>query len=657
MRSILAKPKKSKQNVRDKPSPSPQQAHTNKPEETACDFYSNPTVLSRLILGQKYAAALRRLKNMPREASTWVVSIRRQASNTSVVSGLSDFSSLMSAPLTPATVSTPDQGLPNIRQDFYVTPVTDNRTTEDKTSESSNHNKYSFRQLPLHMACRSLAHCLDRVLRDQLEQLIGQLVVMYPAACKQRDHENRLPLHEAVWNNARPDTVCLMLVAYPQAVTEKDIYGRTCVELNQHRRGDHKQEVGRMLTRDQHFWRLARQEADLRLKHGRVPTEGASIHSTSVLMDSLTGDGDYTLATRESVLQGRVAPGFRPSKSSYAPPAPLQQPLQDETKQETPPKPKPKTCGISWSQLEKRAFHLERLLAESFEQNYVMAEQVTRLEQVEQEYNKVMSTKFLAQEVIKLEEEKADLQMQVTLMERLLKRHNLSLEEASVFTKPSEVLVHPPAEGQSAETVKLGEENEVLRAQVQNLHARTVEYQEMLKRYESVASSQNSENKSLQLSMASWESSLNSVPTDSLNSVPDNSVNSVPFDSHDGWHSEEPEEGFMSAQESLDSILEIAEKTYGHCFSKEFVQAWRSVSLPRFDANDGLEASHENSSTTGLVEDIIEEEIGEPTTDNLSLKDDQPAGDTSKEDSSAKDEAVEDALSPEVPTSENAAEN
>ena len=591
--------------------------------EPECDFYLNPTLLSRLILHQKYASAIRRVKKYPLEASTWVASTRKRTTsaaakshsgnnnnnncsfeNTTVISGLTDHSPCEFSELgagAPATVCTPDAPLEvrkwqrrgkTPRTTKPATPsskkIGDEAKKHEPQDEDENPNAisssnsttepldYSFRQLPLHMACSSLSRVYDKALRKKLNELIGQLVVTFPAAARYRDHQGRLPLHEAVWNNANPDTVTMMLISYPEGVDELDIYGRTVAELNEHRKGPYKQEMRRMLLRPRSFWGLAKEEKDLRLKHAVVPEAGASIESTSVLMDSRAGEEENTLLTRESAFQGRAPIG-------YTPPAPLH---QDE-----------KIEATSWSQLEKRAMTLERSLAEQYEQQYNMAEELSRLREIERKYNQITSSEFLAKHVIQLEEEKAALEMQVLLMEKIMKRNDLSLDDASVFTKPTSVVLDTSRDipsDQEENIAQIQEENEMLTAQVCLLQVRMADYKTMLEQYEA----------------AQHRCSDATAPPafdESVASTTDEYSESSSFDQQ-----------VQEDQETLDSLFELAQKMYGHNFSEELVEAWQSASLPSLnelpslDEGEGTSAglstcgSGEEEASTAILEEILE---------------------------------------------------
>jgi hypothetical protein len=268
------------------------------------DFYKNPTILSRLILNEKCASALKRLKNHPDEASTWVCSKRNPFNGKDVQSyfkrSKSSQRSLSSAP----TMRRLDPQLLD----------------------------YSIRQLPIHAACSSLFRA-SSTQRTDLELLITHLAVMYPDGCQQPDHEGKLPLHEAVWHNASPETISVLLMASPSTLHERDKYGRAPVELNRFRSGEDKEQIKDMFLRGVAYWESARTEALMRTKKGTTgDEEGSILRSISMRLERGAGDGDYDL----------VEP-------------------------------------VTWKKLETRANYLEQLLSSMYEKNYELGELVDSL--------------------------------------------------------------------------------------------------------------------------------------------------------------------------------------------------------------------------------------------------------------------------------------
>lgn len=197
------------------------------------DFYTNPTLLSRLVLSQKFAGAIKRVFNNPDEASVWVCAKRLQS----------------------------------------------------RASESEG---YSIRQLPIHIACSNLGRTHDFQMLRLLNELIALLIFACPKGAHETDHRERLPIQEAVCNGASPDTIALFLMAMPEAIHVKDNLGRSLLELNRYHKGvgkEEKESIHQMLSRGVDFWVKARTEAALRLQHNTIsfPSENISLSSMSVL--------------------------------------------------------------------------------------------------------------------------------------------------------------------------------------------------------------------------------------------------------------------------------------------------------------------------------------------------------------------------------------
>ena len=196
------------------------------------DYYQNPTLLSRLILSQKYGSALRRLYSTPIEARIWLSSKRQDDS-------------------------------------------------------------FSIRQLPIHMACTCLVRTHDSRALGQLNELIATLVVVYPAGSHQPDHRSSTsrPIQEALWHGADPRTISIFLMAHPESLSLKDAKGRSLSDLNEHRSGVRKEEVQRLLNQSLQFWTTARDEAFVRLRHGTIPH--GSVSSSSVLASFCGDESDW----------------------------------------------------------------------------------------------------------------------------------------------------------------------------------------------------------------------------------------------------------------------------------------------------------------------------------------------------------------------------
>mmetsp|Transcript_17092 Transcript_17092/g.32441 ORF Transcript_17092/g.32441 Transcript_17092/m.32441 type:complete len:703 (+) Transcript_17092:192-2300(+) len=306
------------------------------PKDRECDFYQNPTILSRLIQNFKYRAAVQRLeRHGPAEASVWVCSRRAEDS----------------------------------KKNNDATATTTPAKSLASSIRSHARQAYGYRMLPVHMAVDSLFHVADESLRADLESLISHLVIAFPEGCSRRDHEGKLPLHEAIWHDASPETVSALLMAYPAAGRERDTRGRYPIEINEHRMGNYKEAVSNLLRRKDDFWVAAGQEAHYRLKHRRVPKADQSVASTSVLAGSVKEDDDTLI-----------------SSDSFAHAA---DPCHPKAADEHTGRVK----AMRWEQIEKRAMTLESKLAESYEQNFKLKQEVTELK---------VSKKLLQKKVDKL---------------------------------------------------------------------------------------------------------------------------------------------------------------------------------------------------------------------------------------------------------------
>jgi len=327
-----------------------------------CDFYQNPTILSRLILNQKYASALRRLKNYPEEASVWVCS-KRNPFKRNV-----QFASHRSL------VSRPSMRRLNSKLDPQLLD-------------------YSIRQLPIHVACHSLFRCYESE-RVEVERLITHLAVIYPAGCEQPDHEGKLPLHEALWHNASPTTLSVLLMASPSTLHERDKYGRAPMELNRFRSGEDKEQVKHMLLRGVAYWESARDEAVMLTKQGNDNDILRNI-SMRLQKGASLGDVSYDL----------VEP-------------------------------------VTWKKLELRAIYLEQLLSDMYEKNYELGEQVDMLsnekmqlqDELDRLQNETSSREAGSEECVKdLCEELNFLRREISRLKKQLKKKNKSTSDEGEF--------------------------------------------------------------------------------------------------------------------------------------------------------------------------------------------------------------------------------
>jgi hypothetical protein len=307
------------------------------------DFYSKPTMLSRLILNQKYGGAIRRVFNHPEEAKVWVCAKRARKK----------------------------------------------RSTEGATEGSTEEGAiYTIRQLPVHIACSSLSRTHDSYMSRLLNELISVLIFAYPEGAHEEDHRARLPIHEAIWYGAAPDTVALFLMAKPEAIHVKDNQGRSLAELNKYRNGSGKESIQHLLNQGIDFWIHARAEATTRLQHNniRFPSDSHTISSTSVLA-SATAEDDTILTTFSH------QPEFEPDEIS----------------------------PLSWDQLEKRLIASEQILTTINERNFELTKQVEALTLIDQ-----AKGAELVRELTRMSEESALLNAKLHSIENLCAQHFLT---------------------------------------------------------------------------------------------------------------------------------------------------------------------------------------------------------------------------------------
>lgn len=433
------------------------------PNSRECDFYTNPTILSRLILHQKYEAAMRRSSTHSEEARTWVV-VRRQTSPASSVSN---------------QAATPSSPAKTTSQRSNVTSLSSlSEDDVNNTTLSSNRNGdvdceyYSCRQLPIHMACGNLFRVVDPALKAQLEKLIATLVVAFPEACSQRDHQHRMPLHEAIWYRAGPETISALLIAYPDAVSMRDKYGRYPMALNECRDSPYRTQIRHMLLQGRDFWNTARTEAKLRLKHRTVPADLQSVASQSVLAASVTSTDDNSMYTRgDSVRQGRAGPGYQQLSPTIT------------------------GCGeykltiTSWSQLEHRTNTLEEKLAESMQENYETGKEATKLRvskaKFQAKYDVLMGT-GLGKQIELLQNEKIALEVQVRDLQQLaplaeVRSFPLNQDHPMDKLVPQNIVLHcQPEVTVDVELQVLREENVRLKAGMGLLSQKHKDYQRRL---------------------------------------------------------------------------------------------------------------------------------------------------------------------------------
>lgn len=272
------------------------------------------------------------------------------------------------------------------------------------TSQSSKDVPYNLRQLPIHIAVWNLDRfSATAQTKEVLNQLITNLVVAHPESCKLPDHSGKLPLHMAISNGAQPETISILLMAYPESVDSQDIHGRSMSHLNDLRTDEAKTQIGEILTLGVDFWTQAHNEAVNRLKHAN-PAIAAdkSIESTSVLASSRVEE--------ETLLSD-------PERNCD--PRPVD---TTESSDEIQP--------MAWEQLEERALALEEILTEMNERNYVLTMRLNAVAKSKEELLKKLDQVHgggLISDIEKLETSNIELKAKVVRMEKLIRNTVLQI--------------------------------------------------------------------------------------------------------------------------------------------------------------------------------------------------------------------------------------
>lgn len=449
----------------------------------------SPTVLGRLILDGKYEAALRRLKKSPREASIWVIG-------------------------------------------------------------GSNHGSIRSRQLPIHMACSGLSS--SRLENDpsriQLELLVRQLALVFPGGCAQRDHEQRLPLHEALRCDASLDIISLLLIAVPVTIDEADRYGRLPYEINCERMGDHKDGIAQILRKDKQFWRSKRDEFYAQL---HCSSETYTIKNFSRL---------------QCVLGGRPVRNENVTIQSQENELPTPRPFDDKTRQlveHSDKKIPPKISSKSY-------------LGENGDDSLKMMQGMSRLQAWKAEYATTRANENLARRVIKLEKEKSEMRLRIDRMINLLKTHGLAPGGARCVRLPSKSDVQAMAE-ENRKNTRYGEhfENPVL---VSKAFGKEKHRSSRHRTLVNGAMKEEAKRDILFVPNNYANGSHSGVPPPGTAFERGQLANNV------SPHNQIAQRSYghmdVEAQDNLENLLDLAEQRFGHTFSPGTIQAWRQISLP-----------------------------------------------------------------------------
>jgi hypothetical protein len=327
------------------------------------DFFLQPTILSRLILNQKYGRAIQRVFEHSEETSTWLCAQHQQQQQ---------------QPVSP-NARKHGESLPS-----WTSPTSN---TANNVTTAGTTTTHSIRQLPIHLACSNLCRTQDASAIALLNELISVLVFAYPDGAHTPDHRNIYPIQEAIWYGVAPETVAIFFMAKPESVLILDHQGRSLSDINQYRTGKGKEAIQLMIDRGVQFWKVARDEAALRLQHNNnsYPSENRSIDSESVLA-SPNAEEETILTMEASVVQ--------PPPSFY----------------ETHATP------LAWDQLEQRAKATEQILTAVNEENFRLRQQLESLT------NKSSHTHTeLMKELKRLDRENSVLNEKIYQLEQLIK--------------------------------------------------------------------------------------------------------------------------------------------------------------------------------------------------------------------------------------------
>lgn len=452
--------------------------------EQHCDFYETPTILSRLILHQKYQSALRRLAKHPTEAQVWVCRVRLSPSD--------EDENLLSVATSSHAAAGTLEGAASSHHPFPKIYNPHAMTTHYTKSY------YSFKQLPIHMACQNLALYTRKSstkspsLVRELQDLISKLITTYPLGCRFPDHRNRYPLHMCIHYGASVQEVTLLLTAAPSILNVKSD-GRTPLEwcrVSNHR--DKHKRIEKLLAKGVYFWSHVRTKA-MNQDNGTVWTE-----------------------TKQKKQTKRTSP--------------------------RPPKIRP----ISWSQLEQRVVLLEQLLAESMQQNYTLKRHLAK-KTMHQVRDMTVESSHLSQQGLLYQNGRLRQQVMELQSQNKHYRDRLGALESSLYDL---LWVNNHSQNSNLEV----DDSEPVSSLTAPDLARELSQEFM------TGLSPNKENRAPHTEAAVGQSGPKH--------------NAVPFD--------EPPEVVVETvdeNESLDSILEIAQEASGSKLSPEIVKAWKKIDM------------------------------------------------------------------------------
>ena len=342
---------------------------------------TSSTVLCALILQEQYLEATRRVRDYPEEASTWVM---HQMHGTGVS--------------------------PTRKNNQIASPARHGENNDDTLADDD-----TYERLPIHIASQMLAFATDSNLRFQLEQLILRLVLIYPEGCSFEDNYNqRLPLHEAIWNNATPETISMLVMADPTSMYRKDTCGRNASEVNRHGCGVFVDQIKELLNMGLAFWEDARRKAADRFGNSQHSVKPQDVYHSAIkadrafpsicfdpTSDAHAYDSSLTLDLESDSILSESFHSIYEFKSKITQTTPTQQhqQLQLYQQQQIKSDNNPSSCGLlaesnenhnisrqenssSAKKADMRADILQSMLSEMYDKNHKLMSTIAELTQL-----------------------------------------------------------------------------------------------------------------------------------------------------------------------------------------------------------------------------------------------------------------------------------
>ena len=467
-----------------------------------------PTKLIVWIKQQQYSESNRRICLCPKEASVWACGKRK----------------VVEDDITRRRAKSPSHRLTNLSKNRLLAPKPPRQQRDGGFTV-----RYAVFQLPIHVACDNLKkHGNGTTLKAHLETLIAHLAAVYPKGCEKREHHGFLPLHLALKHQASPRTITALLCAAPCTIRELDPSGLTPLELHQiHHRGPDEDAVPQLLARNEDFWSIARCEAILRLKRRRIPAEDDTIGSLTVL------------AASEGVTRSESDAENCHSDTSQTEDSPTDAVPIDEL----PSVPSPETAAAAAATAPRRMWCAGRLghaLSESYSKIHELGLSISALkatlQDIETQYQGAGTAESLGLRIVELEIEKDRLH-----------RHVAQLSQELEKCRMEHVSSKSPSSLKQNETfLRMSQERDELRLEVEALKAKNGQYQDLLLLYET--------------------NQIRPLETHTKCDNPVENYNLPPGD-------------VDSKSDDLDSVMLYASQFCGHQLRQELVDAWKGASL------------------------------------------------------------------------------